>query len=134
MAPDRPDRVGVYESFFEQLSTIMAVAEDVPLKFLLIPSVFQLEDQLWNRIEQNRNFALQRDQPQKLIVEWLQSRSIPHLDLLPLFLSSPPFEDGQRHLYHLQDIHLNARGNRLSGKGLADLLGGNIEGKETGSP
>ena len=33
-----------------------------------------------------------------------------------------PSPSGRRQLYHLQDTHFNARGNRLAGEALAEFL------------
>lgn len=36
--------------------------------------------------------------------------------------AQPEEHDGGRHLYHLQDSHWNARGNRVVGERLAEFL------------
>ena len=53
---------------------------------------------------------LDRFQPQRLLLAGLAERGIPALDLLPPLRAEPVGADGLRHLYHLRDTHINARG------------------------
>jgi hypothetical protein len=34
----------------------------------------------------------------------------------------PPLADARRHVYHRQDTHFNARGNRIAGEALGEAL------------
>ena len=56
------------------------------------------------------------------MLPWLEAQGIPNLALLPILRSVVPLPDGQRHLYHLQDTHFNARGNDVAGKAMADFI------------
>ena len=87
-----------------------------PFAVLLIPDEFQVEDELWSAVGAE---GLERDRPQRLLVERLRALGIPVLDLLPVMRAVPPLADGGRHLYHLRDSHWNVRGNRVAGEALA---------------
>lgn len=112
-----------YPSLFDDLRAMKALCGATPLKVLLIPDEFQVEDGLWNELtSRHPGLPLDRDQPQRLIIAWLAAEGIPVLDLLPILRDVPPLADGQRHLYHLQDSHFNARGNEAAGAALARFL------------
>ena len=116
-----PDR-GDYERLFADLLEMKRLCGEVPLLILLIPDEFQVEDGLWSAVAAGFDPPLVRDQPQRRIVPWLQRNGIPHLDLLPVLRAIAPEADGNRHLYHLRDTHLNVRGNRTAGEALAPFL------------
>ncbi len=117
------ERIERLETLFHYIEEIRRRAGDRPLAFVLIPDSFQVEDSLWAEAE--RRFAgrpLDRDKPQREIGKWLETRGLPYLDLLPALRAVPPLEDGDRHLYHKQDTHWNARGNEEAGKAMAAFL------------
>ena len=112
-----------YGRLFTVLAQIELAAGDLPLAFMLIPDEFQVEDPVWEMVLAGGvDEPLERDLPQRLIRQWLEERDIPYLDLLPPLRAEPPLPDGRRHLYHLRDTHLNARGNERVGKLLARFL------------
>lgn len=111
-----------YSAFFEDLEALSSLSAGVPFSVVLIPDEFQVEDVLWEAIESSVQDHLTRDFPQRTIRPWLEARQIPYLDLLPAFRAISPLEDGSRHLYHLQNSHLNTRGNRVAGEQLARFL------------
>jgi hypothetical protein len=114
-----PDRRR-YAHLFESLERIIDAAGDVPIAFCLIPDEFQIEDNLWRAVQgRHSGIPLDRDQPQRLIREWLQRHEIACLDLLEPLRAVPPASDGRRRLYHRQDTHFNARGNKVAGESLA---------------
>ncbi len=117
-----PRATAPYPSFFEDLEALVAMSAPRAFAVLLIPDKFQVEDPLWKAIVSEAPERLDRDLPQKIIRPWLDARRIPSVDLLPVFRAQPIEDDGLRHLYHLQDTHLNARGNRIAGELLASLL------------
>jgi hypothetical protein len=95
----------------------------VPLAFLLIPDEFQVEDRLWkDAVAGMDGKEMMRLKPQRRIKVWLDARGLPYLDLLPVLRDVPALEDGDRHLYHRRDTHLNARGNEAVGKALAPFI------------
>ncbi|HEX6885841.1 MAG TPA: hypothetical protein VF530_20875, partial [Planctomycetota bacterium] len=104
------------------LRAAQRAAGDVPLCVLLIPDEFQVEDELWERVQRAAGRALDRDAPQRLVTAWLAEQGIPCLDLLPVLRAVPPGPDGRRHLYHLRDTHFNARGNHRTAEALAEFL------------
>jgi hypothetical protein len=115
---------GLYERFFGWIEQLEQAAGDTPIKFVLIPDEFQVDDDVWNMILQRSDKALDRDLPQRKIVEWLEARDLPVLDLLPLLRSVEPMAaDGRRHLYHARNLHFNARGNEIAGQALARFVG-----------
>ncbi|MFH0946752.1 MAG: hypothetical protein V2A76_16275 [Planctomycetota bacterium] len=112
-----------FSRLFRVLEQIDLAAHDLPLAFMLIPDEFQVEDAVWEMVVSGvGDVTLERDRPQRLIRQWLEERGIPYLDLLPHLREEPPLPDGRRHLYHLRDTHLNARGNERVGKLLARFL------------
>ena len=111
-----------YERFFEALEEIERAAGSIPLRFVLIPSEFQVEDAIWEGALRNAGQLLDRDLPQRRIAEWFEARGRPVLDLLQLLRAAEPMEDGRRHLYHLNNGHFNARGNEIAGLALARFL------------
>jgi len=113
---------GVYERFFEALGKLERAAGRVPLAFVLIPDEFQVEDPLWKEIVSESDDDLDLDLSQRKVVAWLDARGRAVLDLLPVLRAVEPFEDGWRHLYHLQDTHFNARGNEIAGRALAGFV------------
>ncbi len=117
------------DSLLMALEEIRRVAGSTPLFVLLIPDELQVEDRLWNRIVDGplRGHSLVRDHAQRRLLDWLREREIPALDLLPLFRAALAGADGERHLYHLRDSHLNARGNALAGSAVADFLRRELE-------
>ena len=83
---------------------------------------FQVEDELWDEILRSTDPPLDRDLPQRKTIEWMKSRGFAFLDLLPIMRKVAPLADGRRHLYHLQDMHFNARGNEVAGRALARFI------------
>lgn len=113
---------GFYLPFFQALDNLVRAAEGVPLAFVLIPDEFQVEDWLWDEIQGKAGRPLDRDLPQRRTIEWLEDRGIAFLNLLPILRAVEPFEDGRRHVFHLQDTHFNARGNEIAGRALARFI------------
>ena len=114
---------GVYERFFEELAKIEQAAGDIPLKFVVIPEEFQVEDHVWKAVASRIGQPVERNFPQRKIVEWMKARDRPVLDLLPLLRAAEPLKDGRLHLYHLHNLHFNARGNEIAGRALAKFIG-----------
>lgn len=120
----RTDATAIYRGIQDVLRAMDRVRGKVPLLVALLPDEFQVEDEPWNEsfaAEEDREL-LDRTQPQRLLLQWLEELGIPCLDLLPVFREVPPLEDGSRHLYHLRDTHFNVRGNRVAGQALARFL------------
>lgn len=112
----------IYTDFYASLEKIVSAAKDVPIAFMLIPDEFQVEDALWLEIVGKSDRPLDQNRPQRKIVEWMEERGFPVLDLLPLLRKVAPLQDGRRHVFHLQDTHFNARGNEVAGKALAHFV------------
>jgi hypothetical protein len=106
---------------FGMLDRIRAACGETRLVVVLIPATFQVEDDLWRELTAGR--AADRDAPQRLIGDWLRSRGVEVVDLLPALRAVEPLADGRRHVYHRNDTHFNARGNRVAGLALARVLG-----------
>jgi hypothetical protein len=112
-----------YRKTFQALLEMRQVAGSIPFLVLLIPDEFQVEDDLWNTLEERGPpVAVDRDLPRRLLGEWLTEQGISFLDLLPVLRAVSLGPDGRRHVYHLQDTHLNTRGNRVVGEALAEWL------------
>ena len=54
--------------------------------------------------------------------QWLEAHGFACLDLLPVLRGVRPLEDGETHVFKLNDTHFNARGNAVVGRALADFL------------
>ncbi len=112
-----------FERAFAVLTEMRRLAGDTPLLVVLIPDEFQVEDALWEVLRQRFPAKkLERDRAQTVLIEWLTEQGISFVDLLPEFRQVEPLADGRRHLYHRQDTHFNARGNRLAGQVMATAL------------
>ncbi|MCC6408376.1 MAG: hypothetical protein IT453_14520 [Planctomycetes bacterium] len=116
-----PDQRALHEHVLARLENLRRVAGDVPLAVLLIPDEFQVEDALWERASREYPGA-DREQPQRIVGEWLEAHGVPYVDLLPRLRAVEPLPDGSRHVYHLRDTHFNVRGNALAAKALAELI------------
>jgi len=117
------EKAGEYREALDELQAIRDLAGTIPMACLLIPDEFQVEEAPWRDIEwAGIARRADRDLPQKIVGAWLDERGIPYVDLLPLLRAVPPLEDGSRHVYHVRDTHWNARGNRIAGEALADLI------------
>ena len=119
----RPGEETSYQAAFEYLSKIRDLARPTPIACLLFPDEYQVEDTLWRDLQgQLDETGLDREQPQRILSAWLESQGIPFIDLLPRLRAVPALADGKRHVYHLQDTHFNARGNKIAGEALAELI------------
>jgi hypothetical protein len=112
-----------WEKVFQFLERICDSARPIPIACLLIPDEFQVEDGLWEELRtQGVIGGEDRELPQRTLRAWLERNQVPYTDLLPLLRAVPPLEDGKRHVYHLRDTHLNARGNEIAAAGLVELI------------
>jgi hypothetical protein len=119
----RPGAKASYEAALEYLQEMRDLARPTPIACLLFPDEYQVEDDLWRDLSgQLDETGLDREQPQKVLSAWLETQGIPFVDLLPRLRAVPPLADGKRHVYHLQDTHFNARGNKIAGEALAELI------------
>jgi hypothetical protein len=118
-----PAKKKAYEPALAYLEEMREAAGSIPILCLILPDEYQVEDGLWERIGRERVLdGADRELPQKILSAWLDERGIPYVDLLPRMRAIPPLPDGNRHLYHLRDSHFNARGNRVAGEALAELI------------
>jgi len=114
-----------YRPLFAWLERMIRAAGSTPIAIMLIPDEFQVEDPLWEEIQAELgDRELERFAPQRRVTAWLAERGVPCLDLLEPMRAVEPSSAGRRRLYHLQDTHLNARGNHLAGEALARFLRG----------
>ena len=110
-------------SLLAYLAEMIEAAEDVPVAFVLIPALCQVDDALWERVlRRYPDLEERRDDPQERIAAWCAEQGVPCLDLLPALRAEPPLADGESHLYHRNDTHFNTRGNRVAGEAVARFL------------
>ena len=107
-----------WAGFFAAMDELLAVAGSIPVRVLLIPDQFQVDDELWARIAAS-DPGLDRDLPQRRIVEFLGRRAIPVLDVLPALRAAAA--RGER-TYLIRDTHLDRVGNDVVGRELAAFL------------
>lgn len=110
---------GTYRRLIERCARMCAIARPVPVAFALIPDEFQVEDGLWAELAE---LGLERDRFQREVAPELARLGVAVLDLLPVLRAVEPLADGQRHVYHLNDSHFNARGNRAAAEALAPFV------------
>ncbi len=116
---------------FELLAQMRELCAPMPFGVVLIPAEFQVEDELWSRVEAElqvqQPYEIVRDRMQTEVRAWCEQQGMALLDLLPPLRAERLFEDGSRHLYHLRDTHFNVRGNNVAGREMArfarELLG-----------
>jgi hypothetical protein len=87
------------------------------LLVVLIPDEFQVNDTLWTTLTGN-DPKYDRELPQKLIGSFCRKNGIRVLDLVPALREA---EKGGR-CYHLRDTHWNARGNKVAGENIAEVI------------
>ncbi len=116
-------RLASQRDVFAILSEMRALCGDIPFALMLIPDEFQVEDPIWDGIQTRLpDVELDRDLAQRQVIAFLEQEGVPYVDLLPAMRAVEPMEDGLRHLYHLRDTHINARGNRVAAECLAQLV------------
>lgn len=114
----------VYASFFASMQAILDAAGRTPIGVLLLPDQFQVDDELWSRVEERLGPGpRERDRPQRLIGAWLAERGVPFVDLLPRMRLEPLSPEGSRNLYVRRNTHFNLRGNAIAAACLAELVG-----------
>lgn len=112
-----------YGALYEGLLEARRICGDTPLLVTMIPSHFQCEEDLWQRVLERVPEVADRDFPQRAIGEWLERNGFEYLDYLPAVRRLEPLEDGKLHAFHRDDTHFNARGNRAAGEALGARLG-----------
>ena len=114
---------GVYRRLIARCARMRDEARPARLAFVLIPDEFQVEDALWSELTAlGAEPDLERNRFQREVRSELERRGIPVVDLLPLLRAAQPLSDGRLHVYHLNDTHFNARGNRIAAEALAELV------------
>ncbi len=121
--PAGPD----WPNFFGCLEALLAAAGTTPVMVLLLPDEFQVDDELWARIEgASGGQVFERDLPQRRISEFLRSRGVPCLDVLPDLRAAAARGE---HAYLLRNTHFNLRGNEIVGHALAEFLARVLPGR-----
>jgi hypothetical protein len=114
---------GDYKALYSMVRELRSAAGKIPFAVMLLPDEFQVEDDLWAEATARPDLVgIERDRAQRLLGAFLAREGIPCLDLLPVLRAVPPMADGRRHVYHLNDTHFNARGNRAVGLALAEFV------------
>lgn len=95
------------------LEDCQAAAGAIPLRALLIPDAFMVDDALWRYME----LDLPRHGAHQAVSALCSELGIPTIDPLPAMLASDRLRDEQRHLYLHHDPHPNPRGHAILGRG-----------------
>ena len=119
------------ERLRRSLLPMREAARDIPVFVMMIPARFQVEDELWLRIQENTEEPLDRYRPQTVTRRWLESNGFEYLDLLPFFLGAVDTDPAP--LYRNNDTHTNRRGNEVTGAALAGFLARHEIGAEEAS-
>jgi hypothetical protein len=114
---------GDFERALAPLLELRALAAPVPVVLLVLPDEYQVEDDVWRGVcEDLGRVPRDRDRPQRELARLCADADLPVRDTLPALRAVEPLADGRRHVYHLRDTHFNARGNRVVGAELAQLV------------
>lgn len=92
-----------------------------PLVVVVVPSQTQVDPELAQRVEDEVGHPLDLQQPNRYLVSALDPERFVVIDLLPA-LRKAHQELGR--VYHLQDTHWNANGNRVAAREIAKTLRG----------
>ncbi len=114
-----PDIEAAYEAFFRGLRHFRERLGE-RLLVLVLPDEFQVNDALHADLVASdpRRAAWPRDLPQRRIAAFCEREGIACLDLLPALRHA----ERSARTYHLRDTHLNAHGNAVAGRALAEAL------------
>jgi hypothetical protein len=126
-----------HQNFLKALIRLERAAGDVPLAFVLLPDEFQIEDQLWEEIlrRTDKDLDLDRGLPNREALAWARGHGRAMLDVTPALRAVAPLPDGERHLYHLRNMHFNKRGNEVVGRELAPFVRSLLDGSlSAGTP
>jgi hypothetical protein len=112
-----------WRAVFALLTEMQDACGSIPFVVMLIPDELQVEDAVWEEVRAAAGDEwLERERPQRILVDWLEERQIPHVDLLPRLRAAEPLADGRLHVFHVRETHFNSRGNAIAGAALAELL------------
>ncbi len=117
--PDDADIEAAYASLFRGLEHFRDRLGD-RLLVVVIPDELQVNDALYQDLltRAPERGAWPRDLPQRRIAAFCEREGIACLDLLPVLRHA----QRRGHTYHLRDTHLNAHGNAVAGRALAEAL------------
>ncbi len=124
---EAPKTRDAYRSFYRGLDFFRRQAGD-RLVVLLIPDEFQVNDGLYARIEERYPWAdsIDRFAPQREIRAFCEAEGIECVDVLPDLRAA----ERRTRTYHLRDSHLNAHGNRVVGRALAEAVARRIASRD----
>ena len=84
---------------------------------IALPAHTQVDEKQWQQVLKRRKWSaglFDRDQPQKLLAAWCQTRGVEMLDLRPAL-------QGGDNFYHA-DMHWNANGHRAAAAATRNFL------------
>ena len=114
-----PNVNSMFADFFELLAWFQQILAD-KLVVVLVPDEVQVNDQLYQQVMRKKVMpqVYDREYPQKRIAAFCKQRGINMLDL------SPALRRGHKKIrvYHLQDSHWNAHGNRIAGEEVSNFI------------
>lgn len=113
---------GAFQRPLADLLRIRDVARQVtgrPLVVVLIPDEVQVNPELRREIETRLGTALDVEKPNRFLERFLRENGMVAIDLLPA-LSRAQTDLGR--VYHLQNTHWNANGNRVAAREVARQL------------
>ncbi|WP_460030406.1 alginate O-acetyltransferase AlgX-related protein [Megalodesulfovibrio paquesii] len=117
--PEKPSMKRQYRLFFQALDYFRKVV-GTPLLIVVEPDELQVDDAVWDSLMVGRDASRYvRDLPQQRIREYCERTGQPMVDLLP------PLREAQRtqgRVYHLQDTHWNALGNKVAAEAVAAAI------------
>jgi hypothetical protein len=111
-----PARFALAVDYLERMQEIAARETGRPLVVVLVPSQAQVDPELARAIEEKRGGRLDLEQPNRYLAAALEPERFVVIDLLPA-LRAAHQELGR--VYHLQDTHWNANGNRVAAREIA---------------
>ncbi len=111
-SPDSPEVLEAWSSTYEELDQIFDFCKSrgIAAAVLICPYRFQLED------------PIRYSAPQRAILKYSESRSIPALDLIPPLIEAAKRQVIRPEYYFLDQVHLTEEGNRVVGEIVAEFL------------
>lgn len=119
LEPEKPSMRTQYRLFFQALEHFRAVV-NTPMLLVVAPDELQVDDAVWESLMVGRDPSRYvRDLPQQRILEYCRATGLPVVDLLPVLREA---QQTLGRVYHRQDTHWNALGNRVAGEAVARAI------------
>ena len=120
--PFSEDTKGMYDTMQKLLLEIDTYANDngVPVVFALAPSMVQVEDELWSKLEKyDTSIHLENDVPNRTLLTFAKNNNLKMLDLMPSLQEA--HRKGVK-MYNAYEQHWTVQGNKVVGDVLSKYI------------